>query len=156
MLKKLEKVIKLWGVLDVMTILWYMGWSISKNQMPFVYDIKDQFLSAVPQISMARAISFSLLFFLSFMSLILSGYLLIRLKRLGVVIALVQSYLRFIAFIPPTALFILWPISLIIGNPSAIVGYMLTTLTILVELLKISSLITWWMLLKRSKNIKPC
>lgn len=152
MLKKLEKLIILWGVLDVMTILWYMGWSVSKNQMPFVYDIKHQFLSAVPQISMAKAVSFSLLFFLSFMSLIVTGYLLIKLKKVGVVFACVQTSARF-TFIPPTAMFLLWPISFFIANPGVTVGYMLAALTIAVELIKILSMIAWWVLLNRASKV---
>lgn len=152
-MKKLEKLIILWGVLDVMTILWYLGWNISKNQMPFVYDIKHQFLNAVPQISMAKAVSYSLLFFLSFMSLIVTGYLLIRLKKVGVVIACVQTSARF-TFVPPTAMFLLWPISFFIDNPSVTVGYMLAILTIAVELIKISSMIVWWVLLNRARNVQ--
>lgn len=149
MLKKLERLIKIWGVLDVMTILWYMGWSISKNQMPFVYDIKRQFLSAVPQISMATAISLSVFVFAAYMSLIASGWMLFRLKKIGVIIACIQSPLRLLTIIPPSIFFLLWPLGTIFKNPSGMIGF---SLTLLVELVKISSMVAWWILLKRARK----
>lgn len=151
MLKKLEKLIILWGVLDVMTILWYMGWSVSKNQMPFVYDIKHQFLNAAPQIGMGTAISLSIIVFAAYMSLAISGYFLFRLKKAGVVIACIQSPLRVITIIPPSVFFLLWPLSTIFDSPSAVIGF---SLTLVVELIKISSMIAWWVLLNRARNVQ--
>lgn len=151
MLKKLEKVIKIWGILDVMAILWYMGWSVSKNQMPFVYDIKHQFLNAAPQIGMGTAISLSIIVFAAYMSLAISGYFLFRLKKAGVVIACIQSPLRVITIIPPSVFFLLWPLSTIFDSPSAVIGF---SLTLVVELIKISSMITWWVLLNRARNVQ--
>lgn len=150
MLKKLEKLIKIWGVLDVMTILWYMGWSISKNQMPFVYDIKHQFLSAVPQISMTTAISLSVFVFAAYMSLIASGWMLFRLKKAGVIMACIQSPLRLLTIIPPSIFFLLWPLGTIFKSPSGMIGF---SLTLLVEFVKISSMVAWWILLKRARNV---
>jgi hypothetical protein len=150
MLKKLEKVIKIWGVLDVMAILWYMGWSISKNQMPFVYDIKHQFLNAAPQIGMDTAISLSIIVFAAYMSLAISGYFLFRLKKAGVVIACIQSPLRVITIIPPSVFFLLWPLSMIFDSPSAAIGF---SLTLLVEMVKISSMISWWVMSNRARNV---
>ncbi len=137
-----EQMIRIWGVFDIMTILWYMGWSISKNQMPFVYDIKHQFLDAAPQIGMTTAVSLSLVVFAAFMSLVASGILLIRLKKAGIVIAIVQAPVRLLTVIPPSIFFLLWPLGYILDNPGASVGF---SLTLLVELVKLSYMISWWL-----------
>jgi hypothetical protein len=150
-LENLEKLIKLWGVLDGLAIVWYIGWSISKNQMPFVYDIKHQFIDAAPQIGMGTAIGLSVFVFSAYMSLLVSGHFLFRLKKAGVVIAMIQSPLRAITVIPPSIFFLLWPLGYFFENPNAIIGF---SLTVLVELIKIGSMIAWWLLSKRAGDGK--
>lgn len=148
-----EHMIRTWGVLDIMTILWYMGWSVSKNQMPFVYDIKHQFLDAAPQIGMATAVSLSLVVFAAFMSLIASGILLIRRRKAGVVIAFIQTPVRLLTVIPPSIFFLLWPLGSLLDSPSAAIGF---SLTLLVELVKLSSMIAWWLRTARdTSSMKP-
>jgi hypothetical protein len=139
--RKLEILIKTWGVLDLMSIMWYMGFSISRNHMPFVYDIKHQLLSAAPEIGMGKAVVLSLAAFAAYASLFVSGLLLYKLKKAGAVIAFIQCPLRLVTIIPPSVFFLLYPLGFFFTSPNAVVGF---SLTLLVELLKITSLIFWW------------
>lgn len=147
----LEKLIKVWGVLDGLAVLWYVGWSISKNQMPFVYDIKTQFLDAAPQIGMGTAIGLSVFVFTAYMSLLVSGHLLFRLRKSGVIIACIQSPLRAITVIPPSVFFLLWPLGYFVDNPGFAIGF---SLVVLVELIKIGSMISWWILSVRDERAR--
>lgn len=138
-----------WGVLDIMTIIWYVGWNVSQNHMPFVYDIKHEFLNAAPQMGLGTAICLSVFMFASYMTLVASGVLLYRHRKAGVVLACIQSPLRLLTIIPPSVFFLLWPLGYILSKPSAVIGF---SLTLFLELVKLSSLIFWWILSNRSEQ----
>lgn len=137
-----ELVIKFWGIMDGLAFLWYIGWNIYKNRMPFVYDIKTNFLEAAPQMGICVAVALSVFVFLSYMSLSVSGHLLFRVRKSGMVIAFIQVPLRILTIIPPSVFFILWPLGYFIEAPRPVLGF---SVVATVELIKILSIIYWWL-----------
>ena len=146
MMKRLEKIVIVWGVFDVLTIAWYLGWSIVHKRIPFVYDIRELIVSTT-SLGIVWMIVLSVFGLVIYLSLAASGYLLITHKKAGAIIAHIQTPFRLLMIIPPSIFFILWPLSFVTESYHIVLGY---SLIIPIETMKTTSLIMWQV---KSRNL---
>lgn len=139
MIKKLEKTLMFWGIFDILAIFWYISWNIFQKRIPFLFDIRELARSTA-SLGVAWVIVLSVFGLVVYLSLAVTGYLLIKQKKTGVIIAYIQTPFRLIMVIPPSIFFILWPLSFITETPNVIFGY---SLILILEFMKIVSLILW-------------
>lgn len=139
----LKRIITLWGIFDLCSIGWFVGWRIFHNQIPFYQDIIKSIETnkSFGSPSLVLVTIFSLLLYLS---LIFSGVYLIKLHKVGAILSYIQTPFRFLTFIPPSVFFISWPFKYFFSNPEMIsaIGTLLF-LVLLSEGFKVWSVIRW-------------
>jgi len=139
----LKKIITFWGVFDLCSFGWYLGWKLFHGQIPIYYDIAKSIKSTtsfgIP--SLSTITFFSLILYLS---LILSGVYLIKHHKAGAILSYIQTPFRLLGLVPPSIFFIIWPLKYIFENPKAIFAIItFVVLMLLSESLKLSSVIIW-------------
>ena len=139
----LRKIIVLWGIFDLCSCGWYLGWRLFHGQIPIYYDIAKSIETTksfgIPSLSIISIFSIVLYF-----SLIFSGIYLIKQHKVGAVLSYIQCPFRLLALIPPSIFFIIWPLKYIFENPKAISAIItLVVLMLLSESLKLTSVIIW-------------
>jgi hypothetical protein len=145
MKSSLNDIVRCWGILDLCCFVWYIGWRSFHGDVPFIHDI-------VRSIETARSFEHSSPIYLTLMSVLLylslaaSGLLLFRRKISGVIIVYLQTPFRFV-LIMPSLFFILWPLHYLHERPSMMLGIALILAS---EVLKVSTIIRWHMVLKKS------
>jgi hypothetical protein len=146
----MRKVIWFWGICDLGSIAWFVGWNIVHKQIPFYHDIIQSHVTAA---SFGHPLPVVLTFisFICYISLILSGVLLMKRLILGAIVSYIQCPFRLLTFIPPSLFFIRWPLKYIIKTPDLSLGYSFThpaiilviALVLFSETLKMTTVIMW-------------
>jgi hypothetical protein len=137
----LSKIIRCWGIIDLSYIFFDVVRGAPRAHTLFYYQIKYSFKSAVTTgnyFPMAR----SLLAILLFLSLIISGYLLIKLKKQGAIIVYLQTPLR-IFLVEPSLFFIFWPAPYLLANASVNINIFLIVAILTSECFKLLSMFYW-------------
>lgn len=139
----LKKVITLWGVCNLFSVGWYLGWRLIHGQVPFYYDIvksiRTNTLLGDPSFSIITVFASML-----YLSLIFSGVFLIRRHRAGAILSYIQTPFRILTLIPPSIFFIIWPLKYIFEKPDAISAIITGVILLLFsETLKLYSVINW-------------
>jgi len=136
---KLEKIIVLWGVLDLVAIAYYIGRNIYYKRLPVIYDvqkiIENTTSFGLPEL---KYLVFASL--LLYLSPLISGIYLIKLKKAGAIVNYIQIPFRLVMIIPPSLFFILWPLKYMFDSPPVILGI---ALVIFSETLKNAYVIRW-------------
>ena len=133
--------IGIWGLLDLCSLAWYLVLRLAQGKIPFLYDlartinVAGSFESSIPMI--LATISCVL-----YLSLAVSGILLVTQRRSGTVLGFIQIPFRLLMFIPPSLFFITWPLKYAPGRTTfGIVMFII--LVFCSEALKTISLVTW-------------
>ncbi|MCP4373400.1 MAG: hypothetical protein GY797_35665 [Deltaproteobacteria bacterium] len=130
----------IWGILDLLTIAWYVGISIKRGHFPIIHDISQGSIN-IKTFGFPNLTFLSYIAVLFYMSPLLSGPLLIFQKRIGLIIVYVQTPFRLIMIIPPSIFFILWPLNDSLSQSTVLwLGFILVFIS---ESIKISTLIVW-------------
>jgi hypothetical protein len=147
-MKDINKIIKIWGLFDLCSFGWFIGWRVVHAQIPFVYDIQKSMETArsfgVPSIALLSIASVVL-----YLSLLPSGYYLLKQKRMGAIMAYIQTPFRLLTFIPPSIFFLLWPWKYIFMKPPTFFGIILPLIS---EALKLFTVIIWHKTIKTAYN----
>jgi hypothetical protein len=136
----LQKVIRCWGIIDLVFVVYYLGRSVTKAQVPIYNEIKQAFQTTSSFGNYFRMI-ITLLGLALYVSVIFSGLLLFQLKKPGAIIVYIQTPLR-LALLMPSLFFILWPLSYLFGKTSLAIGTGII-LVLASESLKLMSVISW-------------
>jgi hypothetical protein len=139
-MNKINSIAVFWGILDLLTIAWYLGCTIYRGDIPIVQDIV-QATTTLKMFEFPASKFLSYLLVLLYISPILSGILLILKKKAGLIVSYIQTPFRLILIIPPSISFILWPINDSFSKIAVLsLGF---TLVFLSETIRISTLIVW-------------
>ena len=139
----LWKTITLWGILDLCSIGWFIGWRLFHGQIPFFHDITKSVDSTtsfgIPSLSIITVFSLIL-----YVSLIFSGVYLIKHHKVGALLSYVQAPFRILSLIPPSIFFIIWPLKYIFKNPQSFLAISTFFLLLLFsEAFKLYCVIRW-------------
>jgi hypothetical protein len=138
-----KKIISLWGILDICSIGWYVGWRIFHAQIPFHHDVikatETTTSFGIPSLALLTIFSLFL-----YVSLIFSGVYLIKLHKVGAILSYIQTPFRLLTLIPPSIFFISWPLKYFFSSPGTILAIgNLLFLVLLSEGVKLWSIIRW-------------
>ncbi|MEN6475035.1 MAG: hypothetical protein ABFD81_13555 [Syntrophaceae bacterium] len=135
-----------WGLCDLGSLAWYIGWRIYQGQFPFYYDYLQAYMimrgTGDPMPVLGCAVSILL-----YLSLAFSGVLLLRKKILGAILSYIQTPFRLLILIPPSLFFIHWPWKYIINKPTFAFGVFLLIAS---EIFKVATVVIWH---KRQKRL---
>lgn len=136
---RLRHIVRFWGVCDLGSLAWYIGWRVYAFQIPFVHDITQavQVMHAVGSPLPVVLCSISSILYLS---LIYSGIFLFRYRVPGAIISYVQTPFRLAVLFPPSLFFILWPLKYFFAAPPFALS---AGLVIVNEVLKVSTVVLW-------------
>ncbi len=137
---RINNIAVFWGILDLLSIGWYIGMDIYKGRIPIAQEIFD----GSATIKNFGFPNFTFLIYIGallFVSPILSGILLILNKKSGLILSYIQTPFRLILIIPPSIFFILWPLNDLMEK--SVVLWLGFTLVLISETIKISTLIVW-------------
>ena len=138
-MKRLNKIIFIWGIFDFAAIAWYMGWNIYYGKFPLINDI-EKIADTSASFGLPYLSIFSYLAILVYASLILSGVYLVKKKKLGAILSYIQTPFRLLFIIPPSIFFILWPLGYFSDKPQIVLGLVLVLLS---EILKVFTVASW-------------
>ena len=140
----LKKITIVWGICDICSLGWYIGWRIFHGQLPFYYDIIKSIQTNKLVYGTSSVPPETIIGLLLEVSLLFSGVYLIKLHKVGAILSYIQTPFRFLTFIPPSIFFITWPLKYFFSNPGTIsaIGTLLF-LFLLSEGLKLWSIIRW-------------
>ena len=138
-MKRLNKIIFIWGIFDFAAIVWYMGWNIYYGKFPLINDI-EKIADTSASFGLPYLSIFSYLAILVYASLILSGVYLVKKKKLGAILSYIQTPFRLLFIIPPSIFFILWPLGYFSDKPQIVLGVVLVLLS---EILKVFTVASW-------------
>ena len=109
-----ELLIRICGLLDLCSIAWYLSSRLLHGNLSFYPEITmsirtgtalgGSYAAIVPIVTTVSMLLYA--------SLVFSSYHLIRLHRIGAVLAYVQAPFRVLTFMPPSVFFLLWPLGL--------------------------------------------
>ena len=140
---KKRRIIILWGIFDLLSLGWYLGWRVIHGQIPFYHDILNS-IQTTTSFGLPSLSIFTIISLIFYISLAFSGFLLIRHKKNGAILSYIQTPFRIFTFIPPSIFFIIWPLKYLFDNPKSIsVIITCVILLFLSETLKIYSVVTW-------------
>jgi hypothetical protein len=152
MSKRNSYVLIFWGILDLGCVAWYILGNIYNNKIPFYSDIL-QATQVTKNFGQPNLVIISYLYIPVFLSLIISGILLIKQRLSGVILAYVQTLFRLIAFLPSSLFFLTWfPKYIFDKKHFLIVGILIILLS---ESLKVWTLIIWHKEYKANKLLEP-
>jgi hypothetical protein len=135
-----------WGLCDLGSLVWYLGWRIVQGQVPLFYDYQQAYMimrstgDSMPLISCVVSI-------MLYLSLAFSGALLLRKKVSGAVLGYLQTPFRLLILIPPSLFFIHWPWKYILSAPSYAFGFFLLLAS---EIFKVATVAIWHKRQRRS------
>ena len=128
-----------WGLCDLSSLAWYIGWRIYQGQIPFYYDYLQAYMvmrsTGDPMPVLGCAVSILL-----YLSLAFSGVLLLRKKISGAILSYIQTPFRLLILIPPSLFFIHWPWKYILNKPSFAFGVFLLIAS---EIFKVATVVIW-------------
>lgn len=138
-MKRLNKITLMWGIFDLLAIVWYMGWNIFHGKLPIANDvqliIENTTFFGLP--SLMYVAFFGMLIYFS---LLASGFYLIKRKKAGAIISYFQTPFRLLVVMPPSIFFILWPLKYLFDKPPINIGIILIIVS---ELCKLFTIIKW-------------
>jgi|GEM_PF-1227188 len=156
-MKSIEKLIIVWGILDLAAIAWYVCRKFFDGQIPFYSDfasanaISVSFGAPMP----IQIASISIFFYIS---LLFSGYFLMKRHKFGAIISYIQCPFRLLSIIPISIFFLTWPIKHVFGIPPinkelsfihpSIIAFI--SLVLLSEIIKTTTVIRWHVMINRS------
>ena len=140
----LKKIIPLWGICDVCSVGWYVGWRIFHGQIPFYHDVIKSIETNKIVWGATSVPAETVIALLLYVSLAFSGVFLIKLQKVGAILSYIQTPFRFLTFIPPSIFIITWLLRYFFDNPGTIwaIGTLLF-LVLLTESLKLWTIIRW-------------
>ncbi len=127
---------RIWGGLDILYLLMYVQFSFAENKLPFIDD-GFAIIRNLKQIGEIGAVVYESSYLIVFLSLAVSGVMLVLRKPAGKVIAYVQTPFRFVFMIPSISL-----LTLAIPHFQATDALIITTF-LLSETIKVGSLVRW-------------
>ena len=139
-MNKIKYIAVFWGILDLLSIVWYVGMNIYRGHLPIVHDIVQGSIT-IKTFGFPNLIFLSYISALLYVSPILSGILLILQKKAGLIISYIQTPFRLTMIIPPSIFFILWPLN--DSFKKSLLLWFGFTLVFISEIIKISTLIVW-------------
>jgi hypothetical protein len=137
-MKRWDKLLMFWGILDVLSLLVYGLTNIINRKIPFLNDMQ----AIIDNSNSFGLTAIKLLipvFVISYVSLAFSGYFLIKQKKIGVIISYIQFPLRLITIIPPSISVLMWFLGPI-KNDINHLFYITFSMIILTEIFKIFTL----------------
>jgi len=143
----LPKVIRWWGIIDLVFVVYYLGSAVIKAKIPIYTEIKQaiqitsSYGNPLPMIMTCLGLAL-------YISVIFSGVFLFQLKRTGAIIVYLQTPFR-LALLMPSLFFISWPLVYLFGKTSLAVGIGIV-LVLTSESLKLLSVISWHKSLKNA------
>lgn len=135
-----------WGLCDLGSLAWYIGWRIFQGQIPFYYDYLQAFLT-MRAMGDALPLVGCILSIILYLSFAFSGVLFLRKKILGAILSYLQTPFRLLILIPPSLFFIHWPWKYLLDKPTFAFGVFLLLAS---ELFKIATVVIWHRRQKRS------
>jgi len=146
---KSDKMVRFWGICDILYFAWYLTNSFIKGNLPFFHDIAQMlkstksFENPLPLIIGMPAIAL-------YLSLPFSGKLLYQLNKKGAIVSYIQTPFRFLV-VSPSLFFIYWPISFLYDEPATSALIFGGALVLISETFKLFTIISWHM--KHRKKI---
>jgi len=141
---RLKQITVLWGICDICSIGWYLGWRIFHTQIPFYYDVMNSIETNKSFSGSSSVPPETIVSLLLYVSLAFSGVYLIKLNKVGAILSYLQTPFRLFIFIPPSIFFISWPLKYLFGDPGTIWAIGTSLFLILFsEGLKLWSIIRW-------------
>jgi hypothetical protein len=140
----LKKIIRLWGICDICSVGWYVGWRIFYGQIPFHHDVMKSIETNKMVWGATSVPPETIIALVLYASLVFSGVYLIKLNKVGAILSYIQTPFRFLTFIPPSIFFISWPLKYFFSNSGTVsaIGTLLF-LVLLSESLKLWGIIRW-------------
>ena len=97
--------VRLWGGLDVVYILWRVVKDVSESNIPFL-GVFSEALGAAKEFGQTSVLIMTVVAAVVTLSIILSGPLMLSLRKIGVYISLIQLPFRLTLLVPSTFFFI--------------------------------------------------
>lgn len=97
--------VRLWGGLDVVYILWRVVKDVSESNIPFL-GVFSEALGAAEEFGQTSVLIMTVVAAVVTLSIILSGPLMLSLRKIGVYISLIQLPFRLTLLVPSTFFFI--------------------------------------------------
>ncbi len=141
-------VARLWGILDLCSLLWYVGWRLFHGEVPFWHDLV-QSMATASSVEHSLPIFTTSISILLYLSLAVSGVYLYKRQTSGAILSYLQTPFRLLTFIPPSLFFILWPLKYLFESPPVVLGL---ALIIGSEILRVSTVVSWHRSLRKSYN----
>lgn len=107
---------KFWGILDLAAISWYFCMNFVEGKIPFLSDLVQANATSISFGSSMPLIVSSISLFL-YLSLVLSGILLVKGLKYGAILSYIQCPFRLLAIMPISLFFLVWPVKYIFGPP---------------------------------------
>mgnify|MGYP001769330638 CR=1 FL=1 len=136
---QLRHIVRFWGICDLGSLAWYIGWRVYAFQIPFVYDL-TQAVHVMHSFGSPLPVILCSLSSILYLSLIYSGIFLFRYRIPGAIISYVQTPFRLAAVFPPSLFFVLWPLKYLFDTPPFVLG---VSLVILSEAVKVTTVVIW-------------
>jgi len=137
-----DKIIIIWGCLDIISLITYGSKSIIEKKVPFVNDLYRVFgnFNSFGETSLLYIVPIILL--ILYLSLGASGYFLVKRKYAGVILGYIQTPFRLLLVLPPSISIVIWLTGLVHFEPrNTIVISMVIIISS--EILKVFSLYKW-------------
>ena len=138
-MKNIDKIILAWGIFDLSAVAWYMGWNIYYGKLPIAHDVQ-RIIENTTSLGMPSLMYVAFFGLLIYVSLLVSGFFLIKRKKAGCIISYFQTPFRLMMIIPPSIFFILWPLKYLFEKPQILIGI---SLVVLSEICKLVTVIKW-------------
>nr|WP_321466643.1 hypothetical protein [uncultured Desulfobulbus sp.] len=141
-MKTWDRIIILWGCLDILSLIGYGIKNIIDKKIPIVNDLYPVFdnLNSFGEATLIYIVPTIIL--ILYLSLGVSGYFLIKRKYAGVILGYIQTPFRLLLILPPSISILIWLTNIVHLDPrNTIIISMAIIFTS--ELLKVFSLYKW-------------
>lgn len=137
-----NRIINFWAILDFCSVGWFIVWSIFHGNVPFYTDIIAS-INTAKSFENPMPIIMTFIGIIIILSLVVSGFLLIKGKPIASKLVYFQTPLRLIVF-KPSVFFIAWPVKYLFNNSETYFAItVLLILFLLSESLKVYSVFVW-------------
>ena len=129
-------------MIDLIYIGWMIITALLSSKIPFYADFVND-ISAAQSFGVAYPVFLVIITYVMMVSVIISGYLMVRNNRIGVYISLMQTPFRLFLVLPPTLFFLVY------FNPPPSLSIIIVVLVLLFDVIKAITLVQW---LKRNRR----
>lgn len=136
--------VRLWGGLDIAYVLWRVVKDVSESKVPFLGAFSES-LSAAEGFGQTSILILTVVGAVITLSIVLSGPLMLVLRRSGVYISLVQFPFRLTLLIPPTFFFVQ-------SARDYLPSLLLVAVILILEVIKATTEILWLRMRKQSEG----